>query len=520
MYKVTILVVSVIMVILASGCGMTKNQFDSLINEVEIPRRDIIKPKRGEPQLENRVEDGVGFQVSKTPVKEERTIEDFVILNPNAGEIWPGNIVQYEGLKRGILNPVGLEFGERTITIDKLSDKPLGRPLSKTISKAGYGNINHVLSQLALNLPQITAATMGKDIKKVHSLEHAKLEIGLGANWPSGSISGFFSEENFKEKTNLIISFSQSYFTVSAKRPDFPSEYFEFGVFKPREIRARNYMGEGNPPCFVSSVTYGRRFIVHVSSSISEEKVNAALNVVVNFATSGGHLDLSAETKRVLNQSHTRVLVVGGSASDAVEFIDQPNPETLIELVRKGANISKESPGVPISYTVRFLSNNKTAAVGIPAEWTEVTEKRLYRQPFRVKIVHPGLVFLDVADDDEDLNYIIDLTPVDENGNPVGKTERIHRHPKNNGSFVNQYVEEYGKYSGDKCKNNCFEIGYEIYRESPVYGLKYHLEIASLDGDGFKWGIEDGIIKPITGDRHIIEFKPDGHLKIHFQFSK
>jgi hypothetical protein len=121
-------------------------------------------------------------------------------------------------------------------------------------------------------------------------------------------------------------------------------------------------MGQGNPPAYVSSVTYGRMLVMKVESDESERDLRAALDV----AFSKGSVAVDAQSKNVLKNSTFSVFVLGGSPDDAARIQaagSEDRASALAAYIQQGANFDPKSPGVAISYTMRRLADNETIKV-------------------------------------------------------------------------------------------------------------------------------------------------------------
>jgi len=94
----------------------------------------------------------------------------------------------------------------------------------------------------------------------------------LNAGYTGGPVkaSAAFGMSFSEEKTRMLVKLHQSYYTMVYDDPAGLD-----GVFTP-DITVndlRNYSGNGNPICYISSVTYGRVFYLLYESDASEEEL-------------------------------------------------------------------------------------------------------------------------------------------------------------------------------------------------------------------------------------------------------
>jgi thiol-activated cytolysin len=132
------------------------------------------------------------------------------------------------------------------------------------------------------------------------------------------------------------------------------------------------YIGEANPPAYVSCVTFGRALLFVFQSAASASDLKVSVNAAFSLTLSGT-ADVDAQRKQVLESSQMQVLAIGGSARHAAEVIAGGRLEAIRKYVLDGANFSRTSPGVPISFQARYLPGNTTAGMALTSSWTQRT---------------------------------------------------------------------------------------------------------------------------------------------------
>lgn len=492
----------------ATEAQVTRGWFDQFISGIELPAVPAIAPRHGTPVAGTMVNaDGVRIPTTTQPISEQKSVHEFIVLAPNAGQVWPGNVIQYRGLSSGLLNPVGVGFTDRILTVDVPRLGADGERFTRRVQKAHYGATLDTLGSILRSLPQTTAAEMSFTESRVFDAEHARFAVGLGANWPGGHLDAFLEEISRTARTNLLYEFNQVYYTASVERPTSPSQFLRTGIFRSRS-NVRRYMGPDNPPAYISSVTYGRRIYLNIASSEREDVVKRTFDAVFRALQGSGNVHLSDEDRRIYNASSITAVIVGGAADEAARLIRNPTPEQLRQLILSGANFSADSPGRPLSYSVRYLRDNTVASVGVPGEWSEYHEgSLLYRKPFRATVSGEGFVFIDTADNDEDVDWDIRLEALGQDGQVVGVFER---------SIRDRHVYEAGK-DHDRCKNNCFYRGESLFANQPVFQLRYTVRVSTRDGDGKRWGTNTGVVDVMQPTVRI-SGGHDGEWNLHLTF--
>lgn len=113
------------------------------------------------------------------------------------------------------------------------------------------------------------------------------------------------------------------------------------------------YVSKDNPPCYISSVSYGRYFILLYESNYSEHKLSNALRKAYG---SENQETITNEETKIIRSANVYLLQVGGNAESGLETITG-DPEKIRKFVTEGATFSKENIGTPIDYKVCYLGN-------------------------------------------------------------------------------------------------------------------------------------------------------------------
>lgn len=287
--------------------------------------------------------------------------ETLVSFDPNADSIWPGAVVQTQTLPQGLAAPIGLARRPGVVTI---GDAVIGggKADAKYSTTVGAPSLSATRDAVAGLLAQGDVRLAAKSnylAETAYSMNEASLKMGVAVSWMNGSVKANFAGSWLTKKTTMVVRFIQAYYTVSFAAPPSPEKVFGEDV---TADDARPYMGPGNAPGYVSSVTYGRMLIMKVETDESERDLRAALDV----AFSKGSVSVDAASKNVLKNSTFSVFVLGGSPDDAarIQAADsESRAGALAAYIEQGANFDPRSPGVPISYTVRRLADNETIKV-------------------------------------------------------------------------------------------------------------------------------------------------------------
>jgi hypothetical protein len=347
-------------------------------------------------------------------------LERIVAFDPNADSLFPGAIVQGKDLPEGILTSISMPREPLTITLTDLS-APAGVILSTTVDdprlstvSAGIRKILH--GSIDVNQP----GKISFYSETVNSVKEAALKLGASADWFSGTASAFFSTKDSQAKSHYLVRFVQSYFTAACELPTDPVSYISAGA---SYQSFTNYVGDVNPPAFVASVTFGRELWMLIESAADASSLQAALNVAFSSGFVNGQIDLSVSQKTIIEQSTVQVLALGGSGTPAILLLTSDKVNGLKNYLTAGANFSSDSPGAPISYTVRYLRDNSLARVSAAADYEVLTDRRLSTPRLTDAYVH-----FHTNDDDKDSDTTVQVIVANNSGQTVAQLQGGYGH--------------------------------------------------------------------------------------------
>ena len=265
-------------------------------------------------------------------------------LDPTTDVIYPGALLKGESIPTG--EYIGINADRAPITLSTSLSNINGSPgvtidNPNSLFEARKG-INELLSR------EVTGATPAEliiDEAEVYSEEH--LSIALGANYRDATkkVSANLDFETSQYKNRYVLKFIQRYFTLDVDSPGkTPSDLFT-------DLPSIESLGSTNP-VYVSSVTYGRMVLYTVESDSSISQVKAALDAA-SKAGPNADVTIDAEYKQIITNSSIKALVIGGSGTSASQIIN--GPQDVYDYITEGGNYSKDSPGAPLAYKLRYV---------------------------------------------------------------------------------------------------------------------------------------------------------------------
>jgi hypothetical protein len=308
---------------------------------------------------------GVRFdQVSQTTARSEQ-FDSVVSTNPNSDVLFLGSLVKGNSLASGILDPIPLKRSPLTLTV---TDVAGSGPLSRTIPSPDLASVTTGVRDLLTGLgPAQTTAAIVYEMGEGESAEDALLDVGVSVKWLSNSVKASLTSTQSTKSHTIVVKLLQRYYTVSVNPPASAAAMISPDV---SVSDAQRFIGTGNPPAYVATVTYGRMLFYVFESTSSIDKLKAALDATFNILSVSGQVNITSDQQQTLNSSNIRMFAFGGSASDAVKLVTGDFKSALVDYLRAGANFSAASPGVLLTYQTRFLKDCGLARINVATQWT------------------------------------------------------------------------------------------------------------------------------------------------------
>ncbi len=289
--------------------------------------------------------------------------DTFIALQPNSPALWPGSIVRGGEVAAGFLAPVGLLRAPATfsVSLENLGGSPVG--MMEQPSLSSFREIRNQI--LAQGTTGATPAQISYDIETIKSSSQLDVSVGAGVDWTGViDLDSLFEWGDSGLENKYLFDFTQTYYTVDLDTPLRPAGLFDAST---TVADAAIYMGEGNPPMYVQSISYGRRVLFGLETNESLEQVTAAVDAAVATVLD---VDVDVADMDALSGSKITATVLGGDGDGAVKTV--LGIEQLLEFITAGGNYSAESPGVPIAYKLAYL-DNAPARLAVTMEYPEVS---------------------------------------------------------------------------------------------------------------------------------------------------
>ncbi|MBB6273900.1 hypothetical protein HDF26_004373 [Pedobacter cryoconitis] len=151
------------------------------------------------------------------------------------------------------------------------------------------------------------------------------------------------------KKSGLVAKFIQKNFSLDMDVPEQGELYANLDL---------NAV-DGYWPAYISNITYGSTGILVIESDENQDVVNStykkAFNVLGGLVS--GTSSLTSSETATINNSMMKIYFIGPNGAEAVKQIF--SIDELVGFIKKGSSFSAQTPGVPISFKMKSLKDNK-----------------------------------------------------------------------------------------------------------------------------------------------------------------
>ncbi|WP_378179017.1 thiol-activated cytolysin family protein [Aquimarina sp. SS2-1] len=339
---------------------------------VEETGGEALLKTAGDSSTDTSYGEGINTTCVRVNYNLKANFEDVAILRPTNGIIWPGALViGNQTMRDGLPEAFTLGRAPMTIRLDlpgigeagniRVEDPRNSNVQSKIDEALEYWNAN------AYQEGYVNAANSSYAASTSYSSKQMSLEVGLNTEWATGDVSAQFNYETTSTRRVAIMVFKQVFYTITMDTPDNPADVFKADV---PLTQIENALNSSTPPAYVHSVNYGRiiMFRMETTAEATETELTGAFNYASGVTNASG--DLALKYKEILNESNITTVTIGGNAAVASEAVSATNFGDLQPIIKgENAVYSRNNPGVPIAYTIRFLKDNTLAKMGYSTDY-------------------------------------------------------------------------------------------------------------------------------------------------------
>lgn len=275
------------------------------------------------------------------------------LLNPATDVIYPGAILDGNSINDGGYRLISLPRTGGVISTDNINAKTASKTIDETVKSKIQQGIIDILNEEGGG--EGSVAQINFEIKDIYSAQQVDMELGFSMGISSkNKIKSGFDFSKGQTKSRVMVKFQQIYYTMTYDAKGRPADYFQSGVRSTDVYNSIN--GTSIAPVYVSNVKYGRLALCSFESDMAQKDLQSTLNAVFSALKVSGSLDV--EYKKALSENNTTIkgTILGGSGEDAVQTIE--GVEGLYNYIKGGGTFSASSPGTPIAYTLRRITDN------------------------------------------------------------------------------------------------------------------------------------------------------------------
>ena len=196
-------------------------------------------------------------------------------------------------------------------------------------------------------------------MQEVHSEEQLALSLGVDFSAYGVAVSSELGFTNAYDYNRVLVKLSQSYYTMSFDLPSSYDDLFAPSV-TPEDLEI--YVGPGNPPCYISDVTYGRVFYLLVESTSSATAISSSINASFSAIPNAPSANVSTSYLSSLDNLNIKLFALGGDATSTLYTIGSNNVNNLVTILGAAGDIET---GVPLSYVCRAVNGNSIVSVNL-----------------------------------------------------------------------------------------------------------------------------------------------------------
>lgn len=290
--------------------------------------------------------------------------DEFKVFNPNVDVIWPGSALQGHSIQLATPDPIIAPRGSGTIVIGDINGSDVA---TVDVSTVTLSTVTEAANTIIKNHPGSFPADLSLTIKRIRSEEELSIEAGANA----GFLGLFKSKAKFELSEDLhvksfLVSLVQPFYSLTFDRPQSISDFWADSVTE-RDLAP--FMGSGNPPVYVSSVTYGRIFYLLIEAVGSDQEIEASLDASFIAGGFGGGINGNVKHVSELDQLKIQVFALGGDQGEVLNAIKggSPSLDQFLQSIERGNDITLAKP---LSYSIRSVGNAKLVKNDIYFKYT------------------------------------------------------------------------------------------------------------------------------------------------------
>lgn len=305
-------------------------------------------------------EAGAGRFCTERVVSEAAGEYTKIVLGNQSDKIYPGAIYGANAVLDGsYLVPAGLERRPYEIATSLYSAASTGSSFVEV--QPSLGGVNDGIAELMRrNRQVVNASSVSTEVSQIYSVDQLAFELQAGYQGYGVDLAAEFAYSRDQRKRVIFAKLTQVYFSVALNRPSGAA------------LVGNNVRNLPANIVYVNKVNYGRLGILKIETDYSAEQIEAALEFRYAQGNQSAHADASLDYAKILDQSKVTGFFFGGDATNGiVTLTDTRQLDEFDAYARNGLRLDTLVAPTPISYELKYLSDDATAAVNSTTTYTE-----------------------------------------------------------------------------------------------------------------------------------------------------
>jgi hypothetical protein len=320
------------------------------VNETAVTTETIIAE-----EIDATLEDGSVWVCQTKTVNLEQNPNEFLLYQSGEG-IFPGAILQGGLLDQNPPPQVYIDRGPGRVMINLFTGEGTPESHYRDLEEVRQSEVTSAINGLIAGREEFPKQ-FSLSVTEVATQQHLAIAMGLKyQNFLDAGFEADFSFNASSEYRHWIIKLVQPFYEIIFEAPGDINEWWGPDVV-PDDLAP--YVGEGNPPVYISSVRYGRIVYVYFESNASSYEIGVDIEASFDAAL-GGSVDaeLSTSYASAAQSSSIKAVVYGGDMDLAALQGDDLNG--VMNALNDGQRIQLAQP---ISYTLRDLKRRQVVRI-------------------------------------------------------------------------------------------------------------------------------------------------------------
>lgn len=303
---------------------------------------------------------------SCTAVERTQTdqISDLKIF-PGQGleSLYPGAIIRGDSLYGGAFTETAFNRAPMTYALNVIDGT--NTPRSATMQSPSFSDFQDTFAGLVSSLDLSKDLIDVKfDVKEVHSFEELAIAVGLTVDSARASFDGKFDFNDTSKLSRFVVIGELKFFDAVVDAIPNPSDVFDPSV---TAAEVQQKFSDGNPPVYVSSISYGTRIYITIESTLNSTETDLALEAAFNNGAVDVTGQITASFDKVVDKTDINFVGIG-VPSDLNENLNALLTSTdksaaIANLLTSSVTFDAGNVGAPIAFTLKHLADNSFAAM-------------------------------------------------------------------------------------------------------------------------------------------------------------